>query len=109
MGRAARTARICHSAWTPAPITVSVSASGRARSRVPTPEAAPVRMAVTAAPSSSARGCPVLASNQTTSAWIVGNPRSALPGMTVTSLTVAPSPPARTPGMRSSEPSPSST
>lgn len=84
MGRTAQTASNWVRAWGPAPKTATTAAPGRARRSVATPDAAPVRMAVSDAPSITARGLPVAASRTTMTAWIRGRPRSALLPKSVT-------------------------
>ena len=71
----------------PAPMMAATDASARAIKSVATPEAAPVRRAVTDAPSMTAKGTPVVPSESTTRAEMVGRPRSTLDGKTETTFT----------------------
>jgi len=87
MERTTHTASSCVRAWRPAPMTAAVSASGRASRAVAAPDAAPVRRAVSAAPSITARGRPVSASSTTTSAWARGRLRDGLSPYNAITLT----------------------
>ena len=92
IGRTAHTARTWSGACPPAPIIASTPASGEASRSVATPDAAPVRSAVSVAPSMSASGVPVSPSNQITTACTAGRPRPGFPPRTVTAFRTVPIP-----------------
>lgn len=86
--RTADTARTRARACTPAPITARSSASSAVHQRVARAATAPVRTAVSSAPSSRAVICPVVRSVSATIPWISGSPRSGLSGVSVVILTL---------------------
>src|SRR4051794_16308136 len=102
-GTASRCARAC----TPVPRIASVDESGRASSRTDSAEAAAVRIAVIAVPSSSASGRPLAGSNMTITAWWVGS--LVLPGKSVTNLLASAPAEGVKPGIAASSPSGSAT
>ena len=80
----ARNVRAAAIPFTPAPTTAAVWASGRPSVSAASTAAAPVRSAVTAPASRTARNVPFDASESSTSPITVGNPCAGLPGKDVT-------------------------
>ena len=88
--RTRATQRAWARAWVPEPSTPSSALSGVASASKATALAAAVRRVVTAVPSMTAASCPVAGSNALITAWIVGSPAAALPGLTLPTLATAP-------------------
>lgn len=83
-------ARTWARAWVPEPSTARSVLSGVASASTATALAAAVRRVVTAAPSMTATRRPVTGSSTETTAWIVGSPAAALPGLTLPNFATAP-------------------
>lgn len=88
--RTLATARAWARAWVPEPRRARSALPGVDRASIATALAAAVRSVVIAVPSMTAAGRPVTGSSTVMTAWTVGRPDAALPGLTLPIFATAP-------------------